>query len=99
MAEHHATPWDGGWLIWDVLSTTHLGYDTHTGPYIGSHLHTHLRFYAAAHMRLASRAGAPARDLLRASRPERLLVSTLDYPNPMWCMVRATWPLSITTPH
>ena len=22
-------PWDGGWLIWDVLSTTHLGYDTH----------------------------------------------------------------------
>ena len=31
MAEHHATPWDGGRLIWDVLSTTHLGYDTH-GP-------------------------------------------------------------------
>ena len=31
MAEHHATPWDGGRLIWDVLSTTtHLGYDTHT---------------------------------------------------------------------
>ena len=32
------------------------------------------------------RAGTPAQDSLRAPRPERLFVSTLDYPNPMWCM-------------
>ena len=54
-----------------------------------------------SHMRQrpGHRAGIPAQDSLRALRPERLFVSTLDYPNPMWCMVRATWPLSITTPH
>ena len=45
------------------------------------------------------RAGTHAQDSPRAPRPERLLAATLDYPNPMWCMVRATWPLSITTPH
>ena len=62
MAEHHATPWDGGWLIWDVLSTTHLGYDTHTGPYDESHLRPHLRLDAVAH---AAASRPPGRD----SRP------------------------------
>ena len=55
-------PWDGGWLIWDVLSTTHLGYDTHTGPYDESHLRPHLRLDAVAH---AAASRPPGRD----SRP------------------------------
>ena len=64
LAEGRASryPWDGGWLIWDVLSTTHLGYDTHTGPYDESHLHTHLRLDAVAH---AAASRPPGRD----SRP------------------------------
>ena len=47
----------------------------------------------------SGRAGFNARDEGKAPRPERLLTATLDYPNPMWCMVRATWPLPITAPH
>ena len=37
--------------------------------------------------------------LQRAPAPGRLFTPTLDCPNPMWCMVRATWPLSIIASH